>query len=90
MKLKTFRVTKNETPKMVKISSSTNKLSQKISEHVHKKPRYVVTDLNSKALRPTHVRNNPLIQTDCAIQIGRGTLAGSPPPQNPPEATADL
>ena len=34
MKLKAFRVTKNETPNMVKMSASTNKLSKKITEHV--------------------------------------------------------
>ena len=35
MKFKVFRVTQNETPKIVKMSASTNKLSQKFAEHIY-------------------------------------------------------
>ena len=34
MELKAFSVTQIETPKMVKISASTNKLSQNFAEHI--------------------------------------------------------
>ena len=35
MKLKVFHATENDTPKLVKISPYTNKLSQNFAEHVY-------------------------------------------------------
>ena len=47
-------------------------------------------ELASKAIRPMHVRNDPLTHPISDLQIGWDPLARSPPPNNLPSATVDL
>ena len=56
----------------------------------HNELRYRVADLASKALTPSHVRNNPLIQSGRAVKrtkatpagdSGKNDQAGAPPPE---------
>ena len=55
----------------------------------HNKLRDGAEDLDSKALTPIQMHNDPLIHPSCSVKTRRGPLNGTHPPNNPSVADTD-